>query len=175
MTPVRWVLDPEITPRLREELAGLWSEVVEAGGAVGFPPGTGAAGVLPELDRHLAGIGAGTTRLLLGVDEAGGPAATAFIVHTGHALMGHWVWLKTVMVRPAAQGAGAGRELMAEAERAIRGFGGIRAIRLTCRGGMGLERFYAACGYKEVGRVPDAIAVGGGELRDDVMMWRPLD
>ncbi|MFE7340338.1 hypothetical protein ACFU77_36175 [Streptomyces fimicarius] len=26
----------------------------------------------------------------------------------------------------------------------------------------------------EVGRVPDAIAVGGGELRDDITMWMPL-
>jgi GNAT superfamily N-acetyltransferase len=171
---VKYVLDPEITPALRGELAGLWAGVVNAGGAVGFPPGIGPADVLPELDRHLAGVAAGSTRLLLGVDERGAAAATAFIAHTGHPLMGHWVWLKTVMVRPDAQGGGAGRQLMGAVAEAVRGFGGISAIRLTCRGGMGLERFYASCGYKEVGRVPDAIAVGGGELRDDITMWMPL-
>ncbi len=51
---------------------------------------------------------------------------------------------------------------------------GVEAIRLTCRGGLGLERFYASCGYKEVGRIPDAIRVAPGDDRDDVIMLLPL-
>lgn len=36
------------------------------------------------------------------------------------------------------------------------------------------DRFYAACGYKEVGRVPGAIRVADGDDRDDVVMLLPL-
>lgn len=62
-------------------------------------------------------------------------------------------------------------DAVADAARAL---DGIEAVRLTCRGGLGLEHFYAACGYKEVGRVPDAIRVGPGDDRDDITMLLPL-
>lgn len=42
------------------------------------------------------------------------------------------------------------------------------------RGGLGLERFYAAAGYKEVGRVPDGLRLAADDYRDDIMMWLPL-
>jgi GNAT superfamily N-acetyltransferase len=84
------------------------------------------------------------------------------------------VWLYTVMVHPRHQGRGYGRDLLSAAEDAARGFDGIEAIRLTCRGGNGLERFYGSCGYKEVGRVPGAIRVAPGDDRDDVHMLLTL-
>ena len=58
--------------------------------------------------------------------------------------MTHWLWLYTVMVHPGHQGKGYGRALMAAVEKAARGFHGIEAIRLTCRGGTGVDDFYAA-------------------------------
>jgi GNAT superfamily N-acetyltransferase len=116
----------------------------------------------------------GRHRLLVGLDEHGTPAATAFFAFNTHRLMTHWVWLYTVMVHPAHQGRGYGRALMTAAESAARGFDGIDAIRLGCRGGHGLERFYASCGYKEVGRVPGAIRVAPGDHRDDITMLLPL-
>lgn len=57
---------------------------------------------------------------------------------------------------------------------AARTMEGIEAVRLGCRGGLGLEHFYAACGYKEVGRVPGAIRVAPGDDRDDITMLLPL-
>src|SRR5690606_19679961 len=114
------------------------------------------------------------SRLLVGHDEDGRVAATAFLTLNSHRLMTHWLWLYTVMVHPRHQGKGRGRDLMAAAERAARGIDGIEAVRLTCRGGLGLERFYASCGYKEVGRVPGAIRVGPDDDRDDVIMLLPL-
>ncbi|NEE60755.1 GNAT family N-acetyltransferase, partial [Streptomyces sp. SID8455] len=57
---------------------------------------------------------------------------------------------------------------------AARSIEGIEAIRLTCRGGTGADRFYAACGYKEVGRVPGGIRVAPGDDRDDIVMLLPL-
>lgn len=173
-TPLTFTLDPSVTPALRDGVIRLWIDVTEAGGAVGFVPPVTADEVRPELLKQLKAMAEGRTRLLVGLDEDGEVAATAFFTFNTHRLMTHWVWLYTVMVHPRLQGQGRGRELLAAAERAARGFDGIEAIRLTCRGGLGLERFYASCGYKEAGRVPGAIRVAPGDDRDDVTMLLTL-
>ena len=172
--PLTFRLDPSIDRDLRDGIVALWVDVSNAGGSVGFVPPVDADAVRPELVKHLASMAGGRTRLLVGYDEEGVVAATAFFTYNTHRLMRHWVWLYTVMVHPRHQGAGYGRDLMAAVAEAARGFDGIEAIRLTCRGGTGVDRFYAACGYKEVGRVPGAIRVAEGDDRDDIMMLLPL-
>ncbi|MGW0708643.1 N-acetyltransferase family protein [Streptomyces sp. NPDC002643] len=172
--PLTFRLDPPLTPSLRDDILALWADVSNAGGAVGFVPPVSPEAIRPELVKHLVAMAEGRHRLLVGFDEAGTPAATAFFSFNTHRLMTHWVWLYTVMVHPSHQGKGYGRDLLAAAEDAARGFDGIEAIRLTCRGGLGLEHFYASCGYKEVGRVPGAIRVAPDDHRDDIMMLLPL-
>ncbi|MFJ3899562.1 MULTISPECIES: GNAT family N-acetyltransferase [unclassified Streptomyces] len=167
-------LDPAITPALREEILALWVDVTNAGGSVGFVAPVTVDEVRPELVRHFVAMAEGRTRLLVGRDESGTVAATVFLAFNSHRLMRHWLWLYTVMVHPRHQGKGYGRDLLAAAEGAARGLDGIEAIRLTCRGGHGLERFYGSCGYKEVGRVPGAIRVAPGDDRDDIFMLLPL-
>ncbi|MFI7317666.1 GNAT family N-acetyltransferase [Streptomyces venezuelae] len=167
-------LDPPVDPALRDGVLALWADVTNAGGAVGFVPPTTPEEIRPEFVRHLAAMSEGRTRLLVGYDEDGAVAATAFLTHNTHRLMRHWIWLYTVMVHPRHQGKGYGRDLMAAVEDAARTLEGTDAIRLTCRGGTGLEHFYASCGYKEVGRVPGAIRVAPGDDRDDIMLLRQL-
>ncbi|MCX4964002.1 GNAT family N-acetyltransferase [Streptomyces sp. NBC_00654] len=167
-------LDPAFDRSLRDGITELWADVTDAGGAVGFVPPASAEEIRPELLKHLVSIVEGRTRLLVGYDGNGAVAATAFLAHNAHRLMNHWMWLYTVMVHPRHQGRGFGRELMAAAADAARGIDGIEAIRLTCRGGTGADRFYASCGYKEVGRVPGAIRVADGDDRDDIIMLLPL-
>jgi GNAT superfamily N-acetyltransferase len=172
--PLTFTLDPAVTPELRDGILDLWADVSNAGGAVGFVPPVEREEIRPELVRHLVAMAEGRARLLVGHDEDGRVAATGFFHFNTHRLMTHWLWLYTVMVHPRHQGKGYGRDLLAAAEDAARGFDGIEAIRLTCRGGLGLERFYASCGYKEVGRVPGAIRVAPHDDRDDVLMLLPL-
>ncbi|MEV6295689.1 GNAT family N-acetyltransferase [Streptomyces sp. NPDC051896] len=172
--PLTFTLDPAITPALRDGILDLWADVSNAGGAVGFVPPVSREGIRPELVRHFVGMAEGRHRLLVGCDETGEPAATAFFAFNTHQLQTHWVWLYTVMVHPRHQGKGYGRDLLAAAADTARTFDGIDAIRLTCRGGLGLERFYGSCGYKEVGRVPGAIRVAPGDDRDDIIMLLPL-
>ncbi len=167
-------LDPAITPALREEILTLWADVSNAGGSVGFVAPVMVDEIRPELIKHFVSMAEGRTRLLVGRDETGTVAATVFLAFNTHRLMLHWLWLYTVMVHPRHQGKGYGRDLLAAAEDAARGIDGIEAIRLTCRGGHGLERFYGSCGYKEVGRVPGAIRVAPGDDRDDIFMLLPL-
>jgi GNAT superfamily N-acetyltransferase len=167
-------LDPPVDPALRDGVVTLWADVSNAGGAVGFVPPVIPDDIRPELVKHLTAMAEGRTRLLVGYAADGSVAATAFLVHNTHRLMRHWLWLYTVMVHPSQQGRGCGRELMAAAAEAARSIDGIEAIRLTCRGGTGADRFYASCGYKEVGRVPGAIRVAPGDDRDDITMFLPL-
>ncbi|MGW1409554.1 N-acetyltransferase family protein [Streptomyces sp. NPDC002403] len=167
-------LDPTFDRTLRDGIAELWADVSNAGGAVGFVPPVTIEDIRPELVKHLVAMAEGRTRLLIGRDEDGAVAATAFLTLNTHRLMAHWLWLYTVMVHPRHQGKGYGRDLMDAAARAARGIEGIEAVRLTCRGGTGVDRFYASCGYKEVGRVPDAIRVADGDDRDDIIMLLPL-
>ncbi|HEY9328408.1 MAG TPA: GNAT family N-acetyltransferase [Streptomyces sp.] len=168
-------LDPKFDRSVRDGIAELWADVSNAGGAVGFVPPVTAEDVRPALVKHLVSMAEGRTRILVGYDEEGAIAATAFLTHNTHRLMAHWLWIYTVMVHPRHQGRGYGRDLMAAAADAARSIDGIEAIRLTCRGGTGADRFYSACGYKEVGRVPGAIRVADGDDRDDVIMLLPLD
>ena len=171
---LRHVLDPSVTPELRDQLLRLWADVSNAGGAVGFVPPVTTDDVRPELLRHLTGMAEGSTRLLVALDEEGRAVGTAFLTVNRRTLKQHWVWLYTVMLHPDRQGNGEGRDLMAAAADAARGMDGVTAIRLTCRGGTGVDTFYARCGYKEVGRVPGALKVAEDDLRDDITMWLPL-
>ncbi|WKV72493.1 GNAT family N-acetyltransferase [Streptomyces sp. PCS3-D2] len=171
---ITFTLDPVVGPSLCEGILELWVDVSNAGGAVGFVPPVTHDDVRPSLDEHLVGVADGSRRLLVGHDGAGAVAATAFLVRNAHRLHRHWLWACTVMVHPRHQGRGLGRDLMAATEAAARSIEGIDAIRLGCRGGFGLERFYASCGYKEVGRVPGAVRIAPGDDRDDITMLLPL-
>ncbi|MFE5212458.1 GNAT family N-acetyltransferase [Streptomyces sp. NPDC056600] len=169
-----FTFDPVITPAVRDGILDLWTDVTDAGGAVGFVPPADRDAIRAALVKQLTQVADGTARLLIGQDGDGRVLATAFLASNGHRLMRHWVMAYTVMVHPAHQGKGHGRDLMAALADAARSIEGIEAVRLGCRGGLGLERFYASCGYKEVGRVPGAIRVAPGDDRDDVTLWLPL-
>ncbi|MFJ4202882.1 GNAT family N-acetyltransferase [Streptomyces sviceus] len=169
-----FTLDPAVTPALRDDILDLWTDVSNAGGAVGFVAPVERETIRPELVKHFAAMADGRARLLVGQDADGRVAAAVFLAFNTHRLMTHWLWLYTVMVHPRHQGKGYGRDLLGAAADAARGIDGIEAIRLTCRGGLGLERFYGSCGYKEVGRIPGAIRVAPGDDRDDVIMLLPL-
>jgi len=172
--PLEFTLDPGITPALREEVVALWTDVSNAGGAVGFVPPVTAADVLPTAEAQFAGVTDGPDRLLIGRElETGRLAAVVFLTDQRFALMSHWRMLKRLMVHPAFQGRGYGLQLLAEVERTARSWG-LAGLKLTLRGGLGLEDFYARAGYKEVGRVPGAIRVAPGDERDDVTMWLDL-
>ncbi|MGW0603198.1 N-acetyltransferase family protein [Streptomyces sp. NPDC002644] len=169
-----FTFDPAVTPDLRDGILDLWVDVTNAGGAVGFVPTVTRDDVRPALVKQLTQVADGTARLLVGRDADGRVLATGFLAFNSHRLMRHWVMAYTVMVHPGHQGKGYGRDLMAALADAARGLDGIEAVKLTCRGGLGLERFYASCGYKEVGRVPGAIRVAPGDDRDDITMYLPL-
>jgi GNAT superfamily N-acetyltransferase len=169
-----FALAPELTPELRAGIITLWTDVTNAGGAVGFVPPVTEDQVWVTAEKQFAGLGPGQPDLLLvGYEPGGRLAAALFFQDMRFDLMDHWRLLKRVMVHPGFQGSGYGAQLMAEAARVARE-AGWAGLRLTLRSGHGLEQFYGRCGYTEVGRVPGAIRVGPGDDRDDVTMWLDL-
>ncbi|SDX93382.1 Acetyltransferase (GNAT) family protein [Micromonospora pattaloongensis] len=169
---LRFVLDPELTVDLREQIISLWTDVTNAGGAVGFVAPVTRDEVRVTADATFAGVAEGHDRLLIGYED-GRLVALLFFTGNRFALKEHFCVLKRVMVHPDCQGRGYGVALMREAERLARGFG-LAALHITARGGLGLEAFYERCGYKEVGRLPGALRVAPGDDRDEVLMWLAL-
>ncbi|GAA1976878.1 GNAT family N-acetyltransferase [Catenulispora subtropica] len=158
----------EIPGALRARLVDAWVDATNAGGAVGF-----VAPVRREAvdAKAFQGFNAGLDLLLVGSEAPDGDPV-AFLVVADHrfALKDHVRILKTVVVHPKHQGKGYGVELMREAERVARTLDGVELLHLTCRGGLGLERFYAKCGYTEVGRIPRMLRVAADDYRDEVHM-----
>jgi GNAT superfamily N-acetyltransferase len=163
---------PALTDRLRAELVAVWVAATNAGGALGLvaPTDAAAAEVLAEpLWRRLHD---GLDDLVVGrVDDR---LAGWFVLEsrTGP-LSPHWRTVKRLQVHPALQGRGHGRALLAEAASVARRLG-LEALHLTVRGGTGIERFYLAHGYREVGRLPRALRLGPGDDRDEIHLHLDL-
>ncbi|RKN49670.1 GNAT family N-acetyltransferase [Micromonospora endolithica] len=169
---LRFVLDPELTPDLRERVVALWVDVTNAGGAVGFVAPVSTDDVRRLADPTFAGVTDGPDRLLLGY--AGDRLVAALIFCDNRFdLKAHWCVLKRVMIHPETQGHGYGLALMREAEHLGRALG-HRALHVTVRDGLGLDGFYRRLGYREVGRLPGALRVAPGDDRDEILMWRDL-
>jgi GNAT superfamily N-acetyltransferase len=175
---IRFVLDPPLTDDLRERIVALWTEVTNAGGAVGFVGQVTAADVQTTADPTFEGVAEGHDRLLIGLDADSAKderlVAVLFISSNRFHLKDHWRILKRVMVAPGRQGLGYGAALMREAADVARAMG-LAALQVTVRGGQRIEGFYQGLGYREVGRLPGALRVAPGDDRDEIVMWLDLD
>jgi GNAT superfamily N-acetyltransferase len=169
---VTFEVDPPLTGELRERILSLWVEVTNAGGAVGFVPPVTADDVRPVAEAAFAAVADGIDRVLVGTD-GDELVALLFVVDGRDGLRRHWRVLKRVMVAPASQGHGHGSALLRAATALGRRMD-LKALQVTVRAGTGTERFYARLGYREVGRLPEAIRVAPGDDRDEILMWLPL-
>jgi len=157
---------------LRDELLSCWTDVSNAGGAVGFVPPVTRDDVAPVLARLLEGVHSGRDVLaVLTVD--GATAGWAALVGSLSPLRRHWATVLRVQVHPSRQGQGLGRVLMTGVHDIARQRG-WEFLQLTARGGTGIEAFYRGLGYIEVGRVPGAIRLAPGDDREEILLRRPL-
>jgi GNAT superfamily N-acetyltransferase len=167
-----FVLDPPLTPTLRAEIVALWTDVTNAGGAVGFAGQVSRADVAALAAPAFAAVEQGHDHLVTGYVD-GRVAGMLFLVGQRFALAEHWRTVKRLMVHPALQGNGYGTALLQEAETVARRFGWA-ALHLTVRGGTGTERLYLAHGYRLVGRYPRALRVAPDDDRDELHLWKEL-
>ena len=157
---------------LRRDLLSCWTDVTNAGGAVGFVPPVSRDDLAPALDWLLEGVHSGRDVLaLLTVDDA--TAGFAVLVGSLSPLRRHWATVLRVQVHPTFQGRGLGRVLMTGVHDIAR-TRGLEFLRLTARGGTGVDGFYRRLGYQEHGRLPGAVRVAAGDDRDEIVLACPL-
>ena len=162
-----------VDPQLREQLLACWTDVTNAGGAVGFVPPVTRDDVGPVLDALLERVAQGRERVVvLRVD--GELAGWAVLSLSLSPLRRHWATVLRVQVHPDRQGGGLGRALMTGVHDAARALG-LEMLHLTVRGGYGIERFYAGLGYREFGRMPGAIRLAPGDDREEIHLVVRLD
>ncbi len=157
---------------LRRRLLACWTDVTNAGGAVGFVPPVSQEDVAPTLDQLLDGVHSGRNVLvLLTVD--GEVAGFATLSRSPNSLRRHWATVLRVQIHPSRQGSGLGRALMAGVHDIARDQG-WEFLHLTARDGTGVDAFYRGLGYREVGRMPGAIRVAPDDDRDEIHLVRRL-
>ena len=157
---------------LRGELLACWTDVSNAGGAVGFVPPVTQDDVAPVLGRLLEGLHSGRDVLaVLTVD--GATAGWAALVGFSSPLRRHWATVLRVQVHPSHQAQGLGRVLMRGVHDIARSRG-LEILHLGARGGTGVDAFYRGLGYTEVGRVPGAIRVAPGDDREEILLVHRL-
>ncbi|MGY1743919.1 N-acetyltransferase family protein [Blastococcus sp. SYSU D00695] len=158
----------EVDDDLRAALLALWTDVTNAGGAVGFVAPVTPEEVAPVLDALVERVHAGSQTLcLLRVD--GEPAGFAVLSTSISPLRRHWATVLRVQVHPSHQGRGLGRVLLLGVHEVARARG-LEFLHLTVRGGYDLEGFYERLGYEVFGRMPGAIRVAPGDDRDEVLL-----
>jgi GNAT superfamily N-acetyltransferase len=157
---------------LRGELLACWTDVSNAGGAVGFVPPVTEDDVAPVLGRLLEGVHSGRDVLaVLTVD--GVTAGFAALTGNGSPLRQHWASVLRVQVHPSRQGQGLGRVLMGGVHDIARAQG-WEFVTLSARGGTGVDAFYRGLGYTEFGRLAGAIRVAAGDDREEILLARRL-
>ena len=163
---------PTVDDVLRKELLTCWTDVSNAGGAVGFVPPVTEDDVAPVLAHTIEGIESGRDVLaLLTVD--GETAGFALLLGSSSPLRRHWATVTRVQVHPSRQGAGLGRVLMRGVHDIARDRG-WEFLHLIVRGGTGTESFYERLGYREVCRVPGTIRVAPGDDREEILLVHRL-
>ncbi|MET3803858.1 GNAT superfamily N-acetyltransferase [Nakamurella sp. UYEF19] len=152
-------------------LLTLWHRVSEAGGAVGFVPPVDRSDVGPAVAVVIDGLRSGRASAFALTSKRN---VIGFAMITpGVRTQAHIGAITSVMVDPAHQGKGLGVSLM-EAIVGLAAELGLEQVSIGARGGVGLEKFYAAMGFVEVGRLPGWIRVGPGDDRDEILMVKQV-
>jgi hypothetical protein len=96
-------LDPPLTGELRAQVIALWTDVTNAGGAVGFVAPVAEEQVRPTADQALYGVASGYDHWLVGLED-GRLVALLFITDNRFTLKSHWrlLWLAASPARSAS-------------------------------------------------------------------------
>ena len=155
---------------LKQDIIACWITVSNAGGAAGFPfPPVAASIVAPVADDLIAGLSPEASRLIV---ARAGDVLAGWVHLRRHRdpVIAHWGTISHLQTLPAFRGQGVGSALMTSARQIARQEMGLEQLHLAARGGMGLERFYARLGWREIGRWPGALRLAPGDDRDEMLM-----
>lgn len=169
---LEFLVDPPLTAELRAALVALWTDVTNAGGAVGLLSPVTEADVRPLADAAFADVDGGRTHLVVACDRDR-PVGLAFIEPGTPPLFSHWAIVRRLQVHPDLQRKGLGARLLQAVEDAARDVG-LEQLRLAVRGGTGTEAFYLRNGWRHVATIPRTIRVAPDDDRDQLWLVRDL-
>lgn len=172
VSDVEFLVDPPLTAELRAALVALWTDVTNAGGAVGLLPPVTEADVGPLADAAFEDVEGGRAHLVVACGQEG-PVGLAFIEPGAPPLFSHWAIVRRLQVHPHLQRKGLGGHLIQAVEDAARDVG-LEQLRLAVRGGTGTEAFYLRNGWRHVATIPRTIRVAPGDDRDQLWLVRDL-
>ena len=170
VSPPQLVPDPP--PTLAAELGALWVAVNQAGGAVGFRPGSPASEVRAAAEQAVEDVRAGRLQLLAS-RSAGDLVGVVFLRRGVGPVVAHRAEVLRLMVHPDRQGRGLGRALLEAAERHAATLS-VEQLLLSTRGGTRLPGYYAELGWTEVGVFPGALRLGPDDVRDEHWFLRAV-
>jgi dUTP pyrophosphatase len=169
---VELVINPQLTPHLRDELIALWTTVANAGGAVGLVAPASTEEVAALAEPAFARVEAGKDDIVVAFDD-GRPVGFGFLETNDIPLTAHWATIRRLQRAPSHTGRGIGAQILTALEEVARDRG-LVSVTLTTRGGTDRERFYLARGYQLDGRLPDRLHIGGGQLVEELRLSKPL-
>lgn len=165
-------LDPPLHDDLRARLIDVWTDVANAGGAVGFVPPVTRDEVKEVADRAFDGYASGGGHIVVATID-GDPVGLAFLEHRPGPLFRHWATVRRLQIHPSFQRRGLGARLLSAVEDTARRLG-LEALHLTVRGGTGTDSFYTRRGYEHVATIPEMIRVAPGDDRDELYLIKQL-
>jgi ribosomal protein S18 acetylase RimI-like enzyme len=169
-TTLHWL--SEADHRLRTEIHAVVHDVVAAGGAVGYHEPPTYERISDWLDTVLKLVRNGDAAFA--VASVNGMARAVGVWRRGStAVFQHRAEIQQIMAHPSARGLGLGR-LVVEGLIGNARARGLEILMLGVRGNNhGAIELYESLGFRECGRMPNAIAVGA-ERWDDVWMYLAL-
>lgn len=173
MHDISIALDPELDDALRTRLIEIWTDVSNAGGAVGFVPPVTFDDVARVAATTFARATDGDDHLVVAYED-GRPIGFLFLTRRPGPLFTHWVTIKRLQVHPQLQGRGYGSKILELVHDLARTELRLEQIHLTVRGGTGTERFYENHGYQIAARIPDVIRVAPNDDREEIYMVKRL-
>lgn len=146
-----------------------WTDVSNAGGAVGFPfPPVGERDVLDATERLAHDVASGVVLLFVAERESDVVGWVTLRLNRSD-LTAHWATVERLQSHPDRRGVGIATKLLdLVVEHAHTS--GLEHLRLVLRSGVGLEDFYTRRGWREVGRHPAALRLAPNDDRDEVAM-----
>jgi GNAT superfamily N-acetyltransferase len=165
--------DPERNTGLYEKLIDIWTDVSNAGGAVGFVPPVDEKDVVPVALEAFHKTVTPWSHLFVAY-EKDEPIGLAFLEHRPGPLFRHWATVKRLQIHPDRQAKGYGTRFLQEIERIAREELGLEQVHLTARGGTGTETFYERQGYVIVAQIPGVIRVAADDDRDEIYLIKTL-
>ena len=164
--------NPPLDEALVAALAGIWTRVTNAGGAVGFVAPVTEDAVRAAADEALAHVRSGRDDLVV-VFDGDAPVGWGLLMPNQWPTHAHWGWIRRVQRDPQRRAAGVGDLVLSALEEAARERGLDRVV-LSVRGGTGRQGFYLDRGFRVEAHLPGRVRVAPGDDRDEVVMSKWL-